>query len=158
MAPQLTCLRSPVTCLALSHGESQLLVGTRSGEIHIHSLPSHQQLRTITAHSGPITHLSTLVRPADLSSSATRNDPWPIMEIRNLERTRTNASSKHAQTVGISLRPSMARADWTGCDALHPRSSLLARSMRQATGRITRQHCLRKSRAASCARPRSQAQ
>jgi pre-rRNA-processing protein IPI3 len=82
-------------------------VGTRSGEIHIHSLPSHQQLRTITAHSGPITHLSTLVRPADLSSSATRNDPWPIMEIRNLERTRTNASSKHAQTVGISLRPSM---------------------------------------------------
>ncbi|TXT08745.1 hypothetical protein VHUM_02873 [Vanrija humicola] len=105
----LACLTvdSPVTSLALSHGESQLLVGTRNGDIHIHSLPSHQQLRTITAHSGPITHLSTLIKPADLSNSATRNDPWPVMEIRNLDRTRTSASTKHAQTVGISLRPSI---------------------------------------------------
>ncbi|WOO83475.1 Pre-rRNA-processing protein IPI3 [Vanrija pseudolonga] len=124
----LACLtvESPVTCLALSHGESQLLVGTRSGEIHIHSLPSHQQLRTITAHSGPITHLSTLVRPADLSNSASRNDPWPIMEIRNLERTRVNVSSKHAQTVGISLRPSIGSSRLDRLRRASPQAQLVS--------------------------------
>ncbi|KAL1406051.1 Pre-rRNA-processing protein ipi3 [Vanrija albida] len=132
----LACLtvESPVTCLALSHGESQLLVGTRSGDIHIHSLPSHQQLRTITAHSGPITHLSTMIRPADLSNSATRSDPWPIMEVRNLDRARASTSTKHAQTVGVSLRPTVGSSRLDKLRRAPQQSQLVSRQPAASNG------------------------
>jgi pre-rRNA-processing protein IPI3 len=101
------CLRSrsPVTCLALSLSTSHLLIGTRSGEIHIHSLPSHQHLRTIASHSGPITHLSALLRPSDLIGGPFKSDAWPVMEVKPLERMRVGKAARDVQEVTMLLRP-----------------------------------------------------
>lgn len=101
------CLRSrsPVTCLALSLSTSHLLIGTRVGEIHIHSLPSHQHLRTIASHSGPITHLSALLKPSDLIGGSFKSDAWPVMEVKPLERMRVGKAARDVQEVTMLLRP-----------------------------------------------------
>lgn len=94
-----------VTCLSLSLSATHLLVGTSSGDIHLHSLPSHQHIRTISTHRGAISHLSTLPSPPDLVGKPVRADDWAVMDVRNLERMRTSRGAKDAQEVGVLLRP-----------------------------------------------------
>ncbi|CAK9786838.1 WD40 repeat-like protein [Cutaneotrichosporon oleaginosum] len=94
-----------ITCLSLSLSATHLLVGTSAGDIHVHSLPSHQHIRTISAHRGAISHLSTLPSPADLIGKSVRADDWAVMDVRNLERMRTNRGAKDAQDAGVLLRP-----------------------------------------------------
>ena len=98
--------RSPISALALSLSCTHLLAGTQSGDIHIHALPSHQHLRTLSSHSGPITHLSVLLRPPDLvgASGQTKSDEWPLMEIKPFERMRAGAAARDMREVGIVLR------------------------------------------------------
>lgn len=91
--------------MTLSSSASQLVVGTRAGDIHIHSLPSHQHLRTLTVHAGPISHVSTMSMPPDLVGRPFRNDEWAVMDIKNLERMRAGRSARDAQEVSILLRP-----------------------------------------------------
>jgi hypothetical protein len=58
-----------ITSLSLSLSSSALLLGTSTGQIQIHAIPSLQHLRTISpaAHKGcPVTHLSTFLKPSDL--------------------------------------------------------------------------------------------
>ncbi|KAK1922465.1 putative ribosomal large subunit assembly and maintenance-related protein [Papiliotrema laurentii] len=118
--------KSPITALALSLSSSHLLVGTQSADIHIHSLPSHQHLRTISSHAGPITHLSCLLRPPDLvGSTTTKHDAWPAPEIKPLERMRMGRTARDVQEVTMTLRPTPAST----LDALRgPRSNQLASS------------------------------
>ncbi|WWD21046.1 hypothetical protein CI109_105527 [Kwoniella shandongensis] len=104
--------KTPITCLTLSISTTHLLLGTSLGSISIHSLPSHQHLRTLSSHAGPITHLSTLLRPPDLISapgSTTGNNAenWPIIEIKNLERMKSTRSIKEVQESTVLLRPSV---------------------------------------------------
>lgn len=95
----------PVTTLTLSLSGSHLISGTSTGQIHIHSLPSHQHLRTILTHSGsPITHLSTLLRPADLvghlglgedsRGGMGGKDEWTVMEVKQFERMRVGKKER----------------------------------------------------------------
>ncbi len=93
---------------ALSLSATHLLIGTQKAEIHIHSLPSHQHMRTIAAHAGPITHLSTMLRPPDLvgSTHAPKQDAWTVMEIKALERIRAGRAARDVQESTILLRPS----------------------------------------------------
>ena len=82
---------------------THLLAGTQAGDIHIHSLPSHQHLRTIISHASPITHLSTLLQPPDLVGTGVKLDSWPVMEIKPLERMRIGKSAEEVQEVTILL-------------------------------------------------------
>ncbi|KIR35058.1 pre-rRNA-processing protein IPI3 [Cryptococcus deuterogattii MMRL2647] len=94
-----------VTSLALSLSSTHLLVGTSAGNIQIHSLPSHQHLRTLSPHAGPVTHLSTLLRPTDLVGSVgAKSDEIPIMEIKPLERLKSRAPREYHEPT-ILLRP-----------------------------------------------------
>lgn len=53
--------------MAISLTSTFLLVGTLGGMIHFYDLPSHQLLRTISAHKGlSITYLTSLFKPPDL--------------------------------------------------------------------------------------------
>ncbi|RSH95363.1 Pre-rRNA-processing protein ipi3 [Saitozyma podzolica] len=113
-------VKSPVTCLALSLSTSHLLIGTRAGEIHIHSLPSHQHLRTIASHSGPITHLSALLRPSDLIGGPFKSDAWPVMEVKPLERMRVGKAARDVQEVTMLLRP---RVSPVALDSLRSRQA-----------------------------------
>lgn len=97
--------RGTVTCLTLSMSATHLLVGTTAGDIHLHSLPSHQHIRTISTHRGAITHLSTMPSPPDLVGKPHRPEDWAVMDVRNLERMRTSRGAKDGQEVGVLLRP-----------------------------------------------------
>lgn len=96
---------TPITKLALSFSASQLLIGTSQGDIHIHALPSHQQVRSIPAHAGPISFLGTMSAPPDLVGRASRADNWPVMEIKNLERMRVAKSARESQEVSVLVKP-----------------------------------------------------
>lgn len=113
---------SPITALVLSKSQSHLVSGTASGHIYIHSLPSHQHLRTITSHVGvPVTHLSTLTRPPDLVGSVSLRDAanaatstngivapgaWPVKEIKQFERMKViKRDARHMGDIGVVLRP-----------------------------------------------------
>ncbi|KAK8843430.1 hypothetical protein IAR55_007087 [Kwoniella newhampshirensis] len=109
-------LKTPITALSLSISTTHLLLGTSLGTISIHSLPSHQHLRTLSPHSGPISSLSTMIRPPDLisapgtsssgiGSGGNRSENWPMMEIKPLERMKVR-SAKEVQESTILLRPS----------------------------------------------------
>ena len=67
------------------------------------SLPSHQHLRTLSTHSGPLTHLSTLIRTPDLGTPDV--DKWPPIEVKPFERMRVGKTARYAQEVTMSLRP-----------------------------------------------------
>jgi len=107
--------RSPITALSLSLSATHLLVGTQSADIHIHSLPSHQHLRSLSSHAGPITYISTLLRPPDLVSgggatssgaaTSTKSESWPIMDIKPLERMRMGKPARDVQEVTMMIRP-----------------------------------------------------
>ncbi|KAL9713631.1 Pre-rRNA-processing protein ipi3 [Leucoagaricus gongylophorus] len=56
-----------VSAMVISLTSTFLLVGTLGGMIHFYDLPSHQLLRTISAHKGlSITYLTSLFKPPDL--------------------------------------------------------------------------------------------
>lgn len=127
-------LRSPITALVLSKSQSHLISGTASGHIYIHSLPSHQHLRTITSHIGvPITHLSTLLRPPDLVGSVSLRDAanaatsngsvapgaWPVREVKQFERMKVlKRDVRHMGDVGILLRPHFDFSELEDLDTL----------------------------------------
>ena len=89
--------------MALSLSTTHLLIGTQRGEIHIHALPSHQHLRTLSSHSSPITHISTLLRPQDMLGNQSSKTDWPIMEIKALERMRAGRVAREVQECTIVL-------------------------------------------------------
>ncbi|OXG80821.1 pre-rRNA-processing protein IPI3 [Cryptococcus neoformans var. grubii Br795] len=98
--------KESITSLALSLSSTHLLVGTSAGTIQIHSLPSHQHLRTLSPHAGPVTHLSTLLRPADLVGSVgAKSEEIPIMEIKPLDRLK-HRSPQESHEPTVLLRPS----------------------------------------------------
>lgn len=98
--------KESITSLALSLSSTHLLVGTSAGTIQIHSLPSHQHLRTLSPHAGPVTHLSTLLRPADLVGSVgAKSEEIPIMAIRPLDRLKLR-SPQESHEPTVLLRPS----------------------------------------------------
>ncbi|OXG31405.1 pre-rRNA-processing protein IPI3 [Cryptococcus neoformans Bt15] len=98
--------KESITSLALSLSSTHLLVGTSAGTIQIHSLPSHQHLRTLSPHAGPVTHLSTLLRPADLVGSVgAKSEEIPIMEIKPLDRLK-HRSLQESHEPTVLLRPS----------------------------------------------------
>lgn len=98
--------KESITSLALSLSSTHLLVGTSAGTIQIHSLPSHQHLRTLSPHAGPVTHLSTLLRPADLVGSVgAKSEEIPIMEIKPLDRLK-HRSPQESHELTVLLRPS----------------------------------------------------
>lgn len=102
-----TCISvgTPITCLALSFSATQLLIGTSVGDVHIHALPSHQQVRSIPAHAGPISYLTTMSAPPDLVGCAGRAENWPVMEVKNLERMRVAKSARETQEVSVLVKP-----------------------------------------------------
>lgn len=107
-------LGTDITCLCLSTAGTHLITGTSTGEIHIHSLPSHQHTRSILSHVGsPISHVSTMLRPPDLVghvslTAAMRGghgakDGWPMMEVRPFERMRVGQKQRMEHEVGVML-------------------------------------------------------
>jgi pre-rRNA-processing protein IPI3 len=83
---------------------THLLLGTHTGEIHIYALPSHQHLRTLSSHSSPITHISTLLRPSDLiGTTSGRKEGLPVMEIKPLERVRAGRIAREVQDCTLVL-------------------------------------------------------
>jgi hypothetical protein len=129
--------RAPITALVLSKSQSHLISGTAHGHIHIHSLPSHQHLRTITSHIGvPITHLSTLVRPPDLVGSVSLRDAanaatmsvggivgagaWPVKEVKQFERMKVvkRDAARQMGDVGVMLRPLVGFSELDELDTL----------------------------------------
>ncbi|KAL7415935.1 WD40-repeat-containing domain protein [Mrakia frigida] len=105
-------LNDTITTLSLSLSTSHLLLGTSTGQIHIHSLPSLQHLRTLSpaAHkSCPITHISTLLRPSDLhghvslgsvGSGDAGDEKWAIKTVGTLERMRVGRREREKHEVG----------------------------------------------------------
>ncbi|WWC91336.1 uncharacterized protein L201_006279 [Kwoniella dendrophila CBS 6074] len=96
-------LKSKITSMVLSLSSTILLIGCEDGSINLYSLPSNQHLRTLNSHQGPITHLSTMLKPVDLFASINNNnsntgggnktsilEEYPIMEIKNFERTKSS--------------------------------------------------------------------
>ncbi|WVW79206.1 hypothetical protein I302_101172 [Kwoniella bestiolae CBS 10118] len=129
-------LKSPITSMTLSISCTILLVGCGDGTVHLYSLPSHQHLRTLNSHNGPITHLSTLLKPVDLISSSGGGggngngggvvEQWPIMEIKNFERMKSqNHNLSHTVTIKIPLNtlPSISKSSLLSqLDELRPKS------------------------------------
>ncbi|KAJ9116354.1 hypothetical protein QFC22_004795 [Naganishia vaughanmartiniae] len=130
-------LGAPITALALSKSQSHLISGTANGHIHIHSLPSHQHLRTITSHTGvPVTHLSTLTRPPDLVGSVSLRDAanaatstsgglagagaWPVIEVRQFERMKVVKRDARGLMgdIGVMLRPLVGFSELQELDTL----------------------------------------
>ena len=124
--------------MALSLSSSQLLIGTKAGDIHIHALPSHQHLRTISAHAqtGAISHISTMLCPPDLVGRPFRADEWAVMEIRNLERMRVGRAAKDAQEVVVVLPG--ASGNFAAVDALRGHGAELQVQL-GGRGRVERQ-------------------
>ncbi|CDZ97389.1 WD40 repeat protein [Phaffia rhodozyma] len=107
-----------ITTLSLSLSLSYLLLGTTTGQIHIHSLPTLQPIRTISplSHKGcPITHVSTFLKPVDLhgsvslettgmgstsgASSGGSDEKWPIRSVGVLERMRVGRKERERHVV-----------------------------------------------------------
>lgn len=109
--------KESITSLALSLSSTHLLVGTSAGTIQIHSLPSHQHLRTLSPHAGPVTHLSTLLRPADLVGSVgAKSEEIPIMAIKPLDRLKLR-SPQESHEPTVLLRPSTSTSTSTSYPA-----------------------------------------
>jgi pre-rRNA-processing protein IPI3 len=106
--------------MALSLSTTHLLIGTPTGDIHIHALPSHQHLRTLQSHSGSITHLSTLLRPPDLISGSGKSkmtESFPLMDIKTLERMKVGRAARDLHEPVILIRPNTLQ---DRIDALRP--------------------------------------
>jgi pre-rRNA-processing protein IPI3 len=105
----------PITTLALSSTQAQIISGTATGQIHVHALPSHQHLRTINTHAGSaITHLSIISRPPDLvghlslgnyAEMGAKEEGWPVIEVKPFERMRVGKKERDEQEIGILLGP-----------------------------------------------------
>jgi pre-rRNA-processing protein IPI3 len=128
------CRSDPITAMAISLTSAFLLVGTTKGKIHVYDVPSHQRLRTIMPSLGssstssgssnaplPITHIQTMLRPADLIGHVRldvdqhkgglgggRAEVVPRV-VAPFQRTR-DAKARESHEVGMVLPPS--KAEW----------------------------------------------
>ncbi|KAJ3571922.1 hypothetical protein NP233_g3442 [Leucocoprinus birnbaumii] len=116
--PRLICfspeIRETISAMAISFTSTFLLVGTMSGMIHLYDLPSHQLIRTISAHKGfSITYLSSLLKPPDLighlsldlkvGSLSDAKDALPARSVQPFQRMK-DAKSREAHEVHMLLR------------------------------------------------------
>jgi len=93
---RLISVGQPITTLSVSLTSTLLLVGTSTGLVHVYDIPSHQLLRTISAHKGlSITHLATMLKPPDLIghvslniSAADAKDVVPVKIVAPFQRMR----------------------------------------------------------------------
>ena len=108
----------PISALTISLSSTWLLVGTASGQIHTYDIPSHQHLRSISAHKGfSITHLQTLMKPPDLfghisidfkvGASADLKDTIPVKPVVAFQRTR-DAKARDSHEVLALLKDTTA--------------------------------------------------
>lgn len=108
-------VRENVSAMSISLTSTFLLVGTSNGMIHLYDLPSHQLLRTISAHKGfSITYLTGLLKPPDLighisldlnvGSLSDAKDVLPPKHVQPFQRMK-DAKSREAHEVHILLRP-----------------------------------------------------
>ncbi len=98
--------------MAISLTSTYLLVGTSSGIIHFYDLPSHQLLRTISAHKGfSITYLTSLLKPPDLIGHISLDlkvgisdakDVLPAKPVLPFQRTK-DPKARQAHEVNILL-------------------------------------------------------
>ncbi|KAG6891259.1 hypothetical protein C0995_008511 [Termitomyces sp. Mi166 len=122
---RLISVGQPITALCISLTSSHLLVGTETGLIHIYDIPSHQLLRTITAHKGfVITHLATMLKPLDLighvnlnlsvGSGADAKDISPVKHVSPFQRMR-DSKTREAHDVVLLLPPQkmVLEDDWS---------------------------------------------
>ncbi|ODN91469.1 pre-rRNA-processing protein IPI3 [Cryptococcus wingfieldii CBS 7118] len=104
-----------ITSLSLSLSSTHLLLGTSSGTIQIHSLPSHQHLRTLSPHAGPVTYLTTILRPFDLVGTVgMKGEEMPIMEVKSFERMKGRAAKEAHDPVLLVRPPSSEMATLLG--------------------------------------------
>jgi pre-rRNA-processing protein IPI3 len=99
--------------MAISLTSTYLLVGTSNGAIHLYDLPSHQLLRTISAHKGlSITYLTSILKPPDLighvsldlkiSSMSDANDALPAKPVQPFQRMK-DPKAREAHEVHMLL-------------------------------------------------------
>lgn len=114
----------PITRIALSMTGSQLIVGTSVGSIKLFDTASHQLLRSITSQvhtGGPITHLETMIQPADLIGhvslslvtvqASNISEKIPLRSVQPFQRMR-DPKARAAHEVHIILKPQMT---YTSC-------------------------------------------
>lgn len=105
--PQTATISGSISALALSLSGTHLLAGTTTGVLHILDVATSQSLRVLPLATGskagaalsstgkgtgaPVTHLSTLLRPADLMGNvelgAVREAPPSVRPVANFART-----------------------------------------------------------------------
>lgn len=112
---RLISVGEPITALCISATASLLLAGTATGTVHIYDIPSHQLLRSISAHKGfTVAHLATMLKPPDLvghvSLSMSAGDPKDVVPVRPVvafQRMR-DAKARQAHEVA-TLLPAIQR-------------------------------------------------
>lgn len=89
---------------------THLLLGTSTGQIHLHSLPNLQHIRTLSplSHKGcPISHLSTMLKPVDLHGTVSlgsgQDDKWPVRTVGVLERMRVGRKERERHVVSAAV-------------------------------------------------------
>lgn len=101
--------------MAISLTSTYLLVGTSNGAIHLYDLPSHQLLRTISAHKGfSISYLTTLLKPPDLighisldlkvGSMSDAKDALPAKPVQPFQRME-DPKTREAHEINMLLHP-----------------------------------------------------
>lgn len=112
-----------ISSIHLSSLSSHLIIGTQSGKLHILSLPSLQNIRTIvpsqtssiSSLSTPITYLQSMIRPIDLvsrtgsgsivnGSKANETEILPRPVAGQLSRTVLQPGSKEAEERVVNIR------------------------------------------------------
>jgi pre-rRNA-processing protein IPI3 len=106
---RLISVGEPVTALSLSLTGALLLAGTALGNVHVYDVPSHQLLRTISAHPGSglaVTHLTALLKPPDLVGhvqlGGDKDGGIPVLPIVPFQRMR-EARPREAHEVTMML-------------------------------------------------------
>jgi len=108
-------IRETISAMAISLTSTFLLVGTSGGMIHLYDLPSHQLLRTISAHKGfSITYLISLFKPLDLighisldlkvGSLSDAKDALPAKPVQPFQKMK-DTRAREAHEVQMLLNP-----------------------------------------------------
>jgi len=108
-------IRETISAMAISLTSTFLLVGTSGGMIHLYDLPSHQLLRTISAHKGfSITYLTSLFKPLDLighisldlkvGSLSDAKDALPAKPVQPFQKMK-DTRAREAHEVQMLLNP-----------------------------------------------------
>ncbi|KAG8878044.1 Pre-rRNA-processing protein ipi3 [Tulasnella sp. 331] len=100
-----------ILSMTLSMTGSILLIGTATGQVHIYDVASHQLLKTVNTHQGfRATHLSTFIKPSDLTGhvtigSASHLDTIPLYPITSFHRIRDATARTAHEIVPDTLPP-----------------------------------------------------